>query len=153
MQLAKSGDLVSHHKDKTVLTLIDLNNQIETNFCPVNVSDTLGKLVKTVAKSNRNVFPVVNKNNELQGVVLLDDIREIMFKPELYDKVFVSEVMIQPPAVIYLSDSMEDVMNKFNKTGAWNLPVLDEKNHYIGFISKSKLFNEYRKVLLEVTGE
>ena len=153
MQLAKSGDLVSHHKDKTVLTLIDLKKQIETNFSPVDDADTLGGLVKVVAKSNRNIFPVLNKNKELQGVVLLDDIREIMFKPELYNKVTVSEVMTQPPTVIYITDSMEEVMNKFNRSGAWNLPVLDKQNHYIGFISKSKLFNEYRKVLMEVSGE
>ncbi len=153
MQLAKTGDLISHHKDKTVLTLIDLKKQIETNFRPVDVSDTLGGLIKVIAKSNRNIFPVLNQNGELQGVVLLDDIREIMFKPELYEKVTVSEVMTQPPTVIYISDSMEEVMNKFNRSNAWNLPVLDNENKYIGFISKSKLFNEYRKVLIEVSSE
>lgn len=146
MRLAQKGKLLTHHKDKAVLTLLKVNSVIETDFHPVRPDMTLKEMVDTIACSNRNLFPVINDNNELVGVVLLDDIRNIMFRPDLYRKMYVSKFMSMPPAKIEIGDSMEDVMKLFDSTGAWNLPVV-ENGHYVGFVSKSKIFNSYRRVL------
>ena len=146
MRLAKRGELLTHHKDKAVLTLLKVNNVIETDFLPVHPDMTLKEMVDTIAKSNRNLFPVTNDNGELVGVVLLDDIRNIMFRPDLYRKMYVSTFMAMPPAKIEVGDSMESVMKLFDSTGAWNLPVV-ENGKYVGFVSKSKIFNSYRRVL------
>jgi chloride channel protein, CIC family len=136
-RLAQRGDLLTHHKDKTVLTLLRLGGVIETDLKTLDPDSTLGDLVKIISKSNRNVFPVVDKEDELIGIVLLDNIREIIFKPDRYDSVKVRDLMILPPAVVHANEAMETVMEKFEKTGAWNLPVIDDKK-YMGFVSKAK---------------
>jgi CIC family chloride channel protein len=146
--LAQRGELLTHHADKNVLTLMNLNEEIEDNFSIVSPEDSLRNLVKVVAKSTRNLFPVVDEKGELAGIVLLDNIREIMFHQEHYDKVKVSEIMTQPPLIIDVSESMETVMNYFEECGAWNLPVV-EKGKYLGFVSKSKLFSAYREWLVQ----
>lgn len=151
-RLAQRGELLTHHKDKTVLTLLRLGGVVETDHRTLHPENSLGELVKIISASNRNVFPVVDKNFELLGIVLLDNIREIIFKPDLYDSVKVNDIMIFPPAVVSVSESMDEVMKKFEKTGAWNLPVIDG-NIYIGFVSKSKIFSAYRKVLLQFSSE
>ena len=107
---------------------------------------TLGDLVTLVRKSKRNIFPVVNNNNELQGIITLDDIREIMFDPASQKSVIVATLMHKPPETVFLSDKMEEVMTKFEKTGAWNLPVIKD-NKYVGIVSKSRIFNAYRTKL------
>ena len=108
-------------------------------------------LNKAVTKSKRNIFPVVNDSNEFLGILLLDDIRNIMFDQNMYDKVHVEELMHRAPDIIfYEKDNMEAIMQKFKQTGAWNLPVV-KKGEYHGFISKSKLLTAYRRQLLEVT--
>jgi chloride channel protein, CIC family len=151
-RLAQRGDLLTHHKDKTVLTLLRLGGVIETDLKTLDPDSTLGDLVKIISKSNRNVFPVVDKDDELLGIVLLDNIREIIFKPDRYDSVKVRDLMILPPAVVHANEAMETVMEKFEKTGAWNLPVIDEKK-YMGFVSKAKIFSAYRKVLLQFSSD
>ena len=151
-RLAQRGDLLTHHKDKTVLTLLRLGGVIETDLKTLDPDGTLGDLVKIISKSNRNVFPVVDKEDELLGIVLLDNIREIIFKPDKYDSVKVRDLMILPPAVVHANEAMETVMGKFEKTGAWNLPVIDEKK-YMGFVSKAKIFSAYRKVLLQFSSD
>lgn len=151
-RLAQKGDLLTHHKDKTVLTLLRLGGVIETDLKTLDPDSTLGDLVKIISKSNRNIFPVVDKEGELLGIVLLDNIREIIFKPDKYDSVKVRDLMILPPAVVYANEAMDTVMEKFEKTGAWNLPVIDEKK-YMGFVSKAKIFSAYRKVLLQFSSE
>lgn len=148
MQLAKRGELITHHKDKAVLTLMKLHTEVETDFKTVSPSATLGDLVKVVSEARRNIFPVVGEEGVLHGIVLLDNIREIMFKQELYNEVKVESLMIEPPAHVSSEETMDSVMKKFEETGAWNLPVIDNYQ-YIGFVSKSKLFNAYRKILLE----
>tara|TARA_B110000046_G_scaffold48630_1_gene53899 strand:- start:6557 stop:8380 length:1824 start_codon:yes stop_codon:yes gene_type:complete len=152
MQLSKKGELITHDKDKAVLTLMNLQAEVEKDFRSVSPNDSLRSLVKTVSSSKRNIFPVINKSFELEGVVLLDDIRQIMFQPEQYDEVFVSEIMRDFPASISSEDHMDKVMEKFNNSGAWNLPVIDD-GKYVGFVSKSKLFNAYRKVLQDFSDE
>jgi chloride channel protein, CIC family len=151
-RLAQRGDLLTHHKDKTVLTLLRLGGVIETDLKTLDPDSTLGDLVKIISKSNRNVFPVVDKEDELIGIVLLDNIREIIFKPDRYDSVKVRDLMILPPAVVHANEAMETVMEKFEKTGAWNLPVIDDKK-YMGFVSKAKIFSAYRKVLLQFSSD
>ncbi|HOS72976.1 MAG TPA: CBS domain-containing protein, partial [Bacteroidales bacterium] len=114
--------------------------------------DTLGDLVKAISKSRRNIFPVVDVYNILEGVVILDDVREIMFNTGLYDVTFVRDLMTIPPSYIDKEEDIETVMETFRKTGAWNLPVLD-KGYYAGFLSKSRIFSTYRELLVEFTGE
>ncbi len=146
MRLAKRGELLTHQKDQAVLTLLKINNVIETDFLPVYPEMTLKDMVDTIAKSKRNLFPVLNENRELIGVVLLDEIRNIMFRPDLYRRMRVSTFMSIPPAKIEIGESMDKVMKTFDDTGAWNLPVV-ENGRYVGFVSKSKIFNSYRRVL------
>lgn len=146
MRLAKQGQLLTHHKDKAVLTLLKINNVIETDFLPVYPEMTLKEMVDVIAKSNRNLFPVINEKRELVGVVYLDDIRNIMFRPELYRRMRVSTFMSAPAGRIEVGESMDKVMKTFDETGAWNLPVV-ENGIYVGFVSKSKIFNSYRRVL------
>lgn len=146
MRLAMQGDLLTHHKDKTVLTLLKTDSVIERDFKSVRPDMNLKEVVDIIATSNRNLFPVIDDKGMLQGVVLLDDIRNIMFRPDLYKKMHVSRFMSMPPARIEISDPMEKVMETFDRTNAWNLPVVDH-GRYIGFVSKSKIFNSYRRVL------
>ena len=146
MRLAQRGELLTHHKDKAVLTLLKIDNVIETDFLPVHPDMDLRQMVNVIAESKRNLFPVTDKDDRLIGIVLLDDIRNIMFRPDLYRRMHVSKFMSSPPAIIDIHSSMEEVMKVFDKTGAWNLPVVDGSK-YVGFVSKSKIFNSYRRVL------
>lgn len=153
MELGRKGDLITHDKDHAVLTLMDMDKVIEDNFAIVYPEMTLGDMVhQAVVKSNRNIFPVVDPENyQLLGIILLDDIRAIMFNQKLYDEVFVSDIMHTPPDTIEIDkDKMTDVMKKFQDSGAWNLPVT-KKNQYVGFISKSKLLTAYRRRLINFT--
>ena len=148
MRLAKRGQLITHHKDKAVLTLMKMENVVEDNFERIYPEMDLGELVKSIAVSQRNVFPVINHDGVLLGVLLLDDIRNIMFRQELYHRFTVEKLMTSPPAKLYDTDSMESVMDTFDVTNAWNLPVVDSNGVYLGFVSKSKIFNSYRRVLV-----
>lgn len=149
MRLAKKGQLITHHKDKAVLTLMKMENVVEDDFISVYPEMDLGELVKEIATAHRNVFPVVDKEtNVLLGVVLLDDIRNIMFRQELYHRFYVKKLMTSAPAKIYNTYNMEQVMRIFDDTKAWNLPVVDNDGRYLGFVSKSKIFNSYRQVLV-----
>lgn len=147
MRLARRGELLTHHKDKAVLTLLKIDNVIENDFLPVHPDWNLKQMVDTISKSTRNLFPVVDDNGKLLGVVILDEIRNIMFRPDLYKKIYVSKFMSTAPARINIHSTMEDVMKTFDRTGAWNLPVIDDDGNYRGFVSKSKIFNSYRRVL------
>lgn len=146
-QLAAKGLLLSGNKDKQVLTLLNIRRVIETDLKTVHPDALLGEMIEVVKNSTRNIFPVVDENKKLHGIILLDDIREIIFKPKLYDTIKVYDLMHAPPAFVYLEESMDVVMNKFEDTGAWNLPVLDGEK-YVGFLSKSKIFNVYRTMLI-----
>lgn len=146
IRLAKRGELLTHHKDKSVLRLLKINNVIENDFKPVSPEMNLKQMVDVISQSSRNLFPVLDSEGHLMGIVLLDDIRNIMFRPDLYKKMYVSKFMTTPPATIQIGDTMENVMKTFDRTGAWNLPVVED-GKYIGFVSKSKIFNSYRRVL------
>ena len=155
MRLAQKGELLTHHKDKAVLTLMNVGSVIETDFIAVRPDMSLGDVVKeAIAKSSRSMFPVVNTEGVLLGIVLVDNIRNIMFRPELYERFRVSRFMVSPPARIVNDMPMEKIMHIFDDTKAWNLPVVDTEGKYIGFVSKSKIFNAYREVLVDTfTGD
>lgn len=146
-RLAQRGELLTHQKDQTVLTLLKMDSVIETDFITVRPEMSLKEMVDVISRSHRNLFPVVDADNKLLGVVQLDDIRNIMFRPDLYRRLFVNRFMSAPPAKLVVGAPMEQVMKQFDDTGAWNLPVVDSEGHYVGFVSKSKIFNSYRQVL------
>jgi len=152
VQLAKSGDLITHDKDKAVLTRMNWKREIDTDLLKVKPSDTLADLVKIIARSKRNIFPVVDEYNILEGVVQLDDVREIMFRQDLYEITFVKDLMTIPPSYIDKKENIDSVMEAFRHTGAWNLPVLDD-GYYVGFISKSRIYSTYRELLKEFSDE
>ncbi|MEM6893193.1 MAG: chloride channel protein [Bacteroidota bacterium] len=148
-ELAEIGALLTYNKDQMVLTLMDLEEVIETNFKPVTTEMSLGEMLhKSVSKSTRNIFPVIDEEEKLVGIILLDDIRPFMFDAEVYDTMFVKDLLHAPPEHIFQeTDTMATVMKKFQDSGAWNLPVLHQ-GKYKGFISKSKLLTAYRRKLI-----
>lgn len=153
MRLAQKGELLTHHKDQSVLLLMKTEDVIEQDFLPVYPDMSLGQLIGVISKSKRNLFPVLNREDKLVGVVRLEDIRNIMFRQELYQRFKVDRLMESPPARLSVNDPMEVVMRKFDDTEAWNLPVEDAEGKYLGFVSKSKIFNSYRDVLIEFSQE
>tara|TARA_R110000764_G_scaffold1503_2_gene6553 strand:- start:89438 stop:91138 length:1701 start_codon:yes stop_codon:yes gene_type:complete len=148
-ELAKIGALLSHNKDQMVLGLMQMEDVIEKNFKAVHPKMSLGEMLhQSVSKSKRNLFPVLSDDRKLIGIIVLDDIRPMMFDTELYNTVFVESLMHAPPEVIfYETDNMKQVMKKFQDSGAWNLPVI-RNGKYEGFISKSKMLTAYRRKLI-----
>ncbi|WP_435624225.1 chloride channel protein [Flagellimonas sp.] len=148
-ELAKIGALLTYNKDQMVLNLMEVEDVIEKNFKSVTPEMSLGEMLyQSVSKSKRNLFPVLDEEKKLIGIIILDDIREIMFETELYDKVFVKNLMHAPPEHIFQdTDTMKEVMRKFQDSGAWNLPVIKD-GKYVGFVSKSKLLTAYRRKLI-----
>lgn len=143
-RLAARGLLLTQNKDKNVLNLMKVKNMVETDFIAVKPEDSLGQLAETFAHSKRNIFPVLDENGKLTGIVLLENIREIMFHTELYDSTFVKDLMTRPNVTVEIKEAMVDVMRKFEQYHTWNIPVLDQ-GVYVGFVSKSTLLTEYRK--------
>ncbi len=150
-RIAKRGELLTHDSDKAVLTLLKTTDLVEADFHSVKIDATLGELVEVISKSSRNIFPVVDSRKHFQGYVSLEDIRRDMFKKDLYESQHVYNYMKSVPAYVYIDEGMDSVMNKFEKTGAWNLPVIDKERTYLGFVSKSKIFSAYRDQLRQVS--
>ncbi|KJD35195.1 chloride channel protein [Tamlana sedimentorum] len=152
LKLAQRGELMTHDKDQNVLMVLDINKVIETNFVPLKPEMSLGDMLhEGVSKSTRNLFPVVDDDNALVGIILLDDVRDIMFNQSLYNTTFVEDLMHNAPDIIdYNNDSMKKIMAKFQDSNAWNLPVIKD-NKYMGFVSKSKLLTVYRRELINFT--
>ena len=153
MRLAQKGELLTHNKDRAVLTLMKLNSVLETDLTVLSPDMTLGKLVKVIAHSHRNLFPVVDNEGRLEGILLLDEVRNIMFQPRLYNRFTVRRLMTAPAALIRNDMPMEKVIEVFEDTGAWNLPVVDAEGKYVGMVSKSKIFSLYREVLVNFSEE
>ncbi len=152
-RIAKRGELLTHDSDQAVLTLLKVTDLIENDFSPVRIDDTFGNLLDIVSDSHRNIFPVIDGNGRFQGYVMLDDIRPDMFRTELYASRHVFNYMRSAPEYVYDDEKMDSVMSKFEKTGAWNLPVVTRERKYVGFVSKSKIFSAYRTQLKEVSHE
>lgn len=149
-RLAKKGDIFTHDKDRNILSALSVARIIETDFQPVSPYIKLGELVEVIAQSQRSIFPVLDDQQQLLGIIQLDDIRELMFKVEKYNSLTVKQLMRSPAAIVLPDEEMYAVMRKFDETGAWNLPVVED-GIYKGFISKSGIFSRYRKMLVDNT--
>ncbi|UBM62655.1 chloride channel protein [Candidatus Sulfidibacterium hydrothermale] len=148
IQLSGHGDMLTHHKDRALLSMMSIKTLIETNFKTVHPEGNLGDLIKVVAESTRNIFPVVDEENNFYGIIVMDQIRHLMFHPEMYEKVSVRSLMFHPSTIVELSDDMETVAGKFQHSGKYNLVVLD-KGKYVGFVSRANVFSHYRQLLKE----
>ncbi len=151
-QLAKRGELVTHDKDKAVMRMLSVKDLIEKNFKSIEPNASLGDLVDLVSESQRNVFPVVDEDNEFHGVITLDEIRHIMFKPEMYDKYTVEDLMFVPMHKVDPEESMEEVAKKFTKSGYYNIPVV-KNGKYWGFVSRATVFSAYRQLLKDFSDD
>lgn len=145
-QLYDSGDLFTHNKDKTVLSMMKVESYIEKNFLVVSPEQTLRDLTNVISRSQRNIYPVIDKNGGFLGIIFFDHIKHMIFRTELYDKILVKDLSFMPSVVVSLNDSMEKVVEKFNSSGNFNLPVIDN-DKYIGFLSRANILTEYRKRL------
>lgn len=150
--LHQQGNKISHHKDKLILNRIELVKLIEKDFSVVNYSMKLGDLVEIIRQSKRNVFPVINDDQSFIGIINLDDVRDIMFNNEKHNTIYLSELVHNPKATIDIKANMEEVMALFKSTGAWNMIVTDQ-GKYLGCISRSKIFNVYRRTLVEFSDD
>lgn len=148
-QLRKKGELLTHDKDQSVFVFLKLEDLMETDFLRIKENMTLGDIVHIISTARRNIFPVIDNFGRLLGVVQLDDLREDMFKPEKYGR-SISYYMIPPPDKILEHEAIQSVMEKFEDKHTWMLPVVDKQNHYLGFISKSRILNAYREQLVKI---
>jgi CIC family chloride channel protein len=151
-RLAESGELITHHKDKAVLSRLSIKSLIEKNFLTTSPDVTLGEFVKVVAKSPRNVFPVIDNENNFLGVIFINDIRHIIFEQDQYDKVFIRNLMYMPDTLLSQDATMEDVAQKFAETSHYNLPVLNN-GKYVGFVSRANVFSAYRKMVKDFSND
>lgn len=149
-RIAKRGYLLTHDSDKAVLTLLKIEDVLETNFSPIEEGSSLGDLLPVISNSTRDIYPVLDKEGRLLGTVWLNDVKKVMFDSSNYSKP-VSDYMEKEEICAYDTDRMEDVMNKFEQTGGWNLPVIDKDGKWLGFVSKSHIFFAYRERLHEVS--
>ncbi len=147
--LALRGELLTHNKDAIVLSLMSVERLIERNFGP---DDTLGALVRAISRSSRNIFPVTGSDGEFLGIVFLDDIKTLIFKPELYGQITAKELMYKPQTIIYRQENMEQVARKFQNCPDYNIPVLDGKT-YVGFVSRANVFSHYRNKVKEFSND
>ena len=152
IQLARRGQLMTHHTDKNILKLLDIKELFETDFITIHREQNLGDLVKIIAESDRNIFPVVGENDQLVGIVTMSDIRKIIFKPELYESVLVKDIMFVTDITVEPNERMSEIVLKFQNSGIYNIPVVDN-GKYIGFISRANIFSAYRKMLQEFSAE
>ena len=148
-RLAEEGNLITHHKDKTILTLLQVNHVIDKDLLTIKPKSSLSDLTVLISKSKRNIFPVVDEEGYYYGLVDMDDVRSVMFQPEKYDTL-IEEYMMQAKEHVSTHDAMEKVMQKFNNTGYYNLPVVDD-GKYIGFVSRANIFTAYRVMLNEIS--
>jgi CIC family chloride channel protein len=152
VQLARRGQLMTHHTDKNILKLLDVNSLIETDLKTIKPDNTLGDLVQVIANSERNVFPVVDDEGMLKGIVTMSDVRKIIFNPEMYDKVKIKDLMFIPDVIVSPNEKMSEIVQKFQNNGIYNIPVVDN-GKYLGFISRANIFSAYRKMLQEFSAE
>lgn len=153
MRLARQGKLITHHTDRSVLTLMTLDSVIERDFTAVDKDMELVQLVHALSKSHSSMLPVLDAAGNLLGQIELDKLRHIVFRTELYHHFRVAQLMTPPPTMLRLGDPMEDVMAAFDKYNAHQLPVMDEEGHLYGYISRSHLLSQYRKMVADMSNE
>jgi len=151
-RLAERGELLTHHKDKAMLSLMRIDNMLETDFQIIDVDATLGDFVKVVPKSQRNIFPVVDKENNFYGIIFINNIRNIIFDRDIWETTYIRDLMYMPDPIVHPGESMEDVARKFSESENYNLPVLKD-GKYLGFVSRARVFSTYRKLLEEFSDE
>ncbi len=145
-KLAEEGKLMTHDKDIATLQQMNLLDLLETDFIVVHPDDTLGQLVKVVANSNRNVFPVIDNQNNFLGIVALNDVKNILFKTELYDNTYVHQLMYMPDVYINIDETMQSVAEKLGRSDNYNIAVIKD-GKYLGFVSRANVFAKYRGLL------
>lgn len=153
MRLAKKGELLTHNKDQAILTLMSMDSVIERYEEHLHPDDDLGEICRQISNSERDVFPVVNGQQQLLGVLYLDSVRHVMFRTELYHKLNVAQLMSAVPATLFIGDSMDVVMAAFERTKAWTLPVVGKGNVFVGFIRRSHVFALYRTMVHDMSEE
>ena len=153
MRLAREGKLITHHTDRAVLTLMNLNSVIDREFTAVSPDMWLGKLIHAISRSNSSILPVLDDAGQLLGEVNIDNIRHLMFRTELYNHFQVAQLMTPPPETLGVNDPMEDVMKKFETTDAHMLPVLDTDNCLLGYINRTRLYAHYRQMVADMSAE
>lgn len=154
-KLAEQGDLLTHDKDTSAWQLMDMRKLIETNFVVVREGDKLRDLVEAIKYSKRNIFPVLAEDDKFLGVILLDDVRHIIFRPELYDNTDVMDLMhpLSEGDIVRISDPPAEVVNKFKVGNRYNLIVIDDKEYYLGFLSRANTFSAYRRFVSSISEE
>ncbi|MBP5514412.1 MAG: chloride channel protein [Bacteroidaceae bacterium] len=153
MRLARRGELLTHNKDRAILTLMTIDSVIDRYSKFLTPEMTLGEVVKQISASKHNVYPVLNAQRQLVAVLYIDDIRHIMFRTELYQRFTVAQLMVEPPTRLFTNDEMEDIVKVFERTGAWTLPVVDDDGCFVGFIRKSRVFTIYRELLADISND
>lgn len=153
MRLARQGKLITHHTDRSILTLMSLESIIDKDYIAVRPDMQLGDLVHAISRSHTSFIPVLDAGGSLVGEIDVTKIRHIMFRTELYQKFSVAQIMTQSPATLRRNDPMEEVMGKFDKTDAAFLPVLDENNKLLGFISRTRMYAMYRQMVADFSTE
>jgi CIC family chloride channel protein len=151
-RLAEAGDLVTHHKDKAAMHFMEVKELIETDFEILTPDLTLGQMTYHIARSKRDLFPVVDKDGMLKGMIKMNDVRNLMFEQDLYEKITVRDLMYMPEFYISPNDPMDVIVEKFQACKRYNLAVLDE-GKYIGFISRAKVFSTYRDTMVDMSHE
>ena len=146
-KLALEGQVFTHKKEKNILTSIRLEDMLHDKYESIGIDKKLLDLVEIVKRSEKNIFAVVDTKERFAGIIELNDIKQRLFQPEQFEKVQVRTIMKKPPAILLHSEDMHSVMEKFDITQSWYLPVLDNQRKFIGFISKTRLFNKYREIL------
>lgn len=149
-QLRQRGELLSHDKDSSVFVFLRLEDLMETDFVRIKENFTLGDLVGIISSAHRNIFPVIDNFGHLLGVVQLDDLREDMFKREMWGRPVI-DYMRQPPYKILEHEQVQSILPRFEENHTWMLPVVDRDNRYLGFISKSRILNAYREALVRIS--
>lgn len=153
MRLARQGKLITHHTDRAVLTLMSMDSIIEKDYISVAPEMPLGKLVNVISRSQSDFIPVLDVGGRLLGDIDITKIRHIVFRTELYNKFYVSQLMSHVPAVLYTNEPMEQVMKKFERSNAEYLPIVDINNKLTGFISRTRLYTMYRKMVADFSAE
>lgn len=153
VRLAKQGKLLTHHTDKSILTLMSMDKIIDRDFKSVGPDMEMGQLVHALSSSRNDYMPVLNENGDLLGEIDITKLRYIIFRTELYHRFHVSQLMTPPAAILGANDSMEDVMKTFDRTGAQYLPVVNVDNHLVGYISRARLYSMYRQLVADFSAE
>jgi CIC family chloride channel protein len=150
-QLAEEGKIFTREHDQNLLLLLHTPDLIDHDVQEISIYASFTELIELISVGKKNFIAVTNDDHVLEGIILLDDIRPVMFNKELYDELNVQKVMVTPPAVIDAGDDVREIVKKFDETNTWNLPVVDQ-HRFVGFISKSSVLNRYRQLLKEYSG-